>query len=92
MDNPEVGQLVYKSFSPAQAGKVVEVVGKEWYRDAHGNRQEFPSFWLVKVRWIKDGTITEVSTRGLGDIDVLIMEHQRKLDTHLKMKARLEEL
>ena len=90
--NPAVGQLVYKSFSPAQAGKIVEVIGKEWYLDAHQNRQEFPSFWLVKVRWIKDGIITEISTRGLEDFEGLIMNHQRKLNTHLKMKARLEEL
>jgi hypothetical protein len=90
MDNPEVGQLVYKTFSPVQAGKIVEVIGKEYYLDAHQNRQEFPSFWMVKVMWVKDKSITEVSTRGLEDFEGLIWNHQRKLDTHLRMKEKLD--
>jgi hypothetical protein len=79
--DPTVGQLVYKSFSPVQAGKIVEIVRSEVYGS-----------FEVRVKWIGDGSESVVSTRGLRDFRKLIEDHERKLETHRKMLERLEEL
>ena len=84
--NPIVGQLVYKSFSPVQAGKIVAIVRCE----DEGDEIDSCSEYEVRVKWIKNGEESIVSTRGLNDFKALIEEHQKKLDTHLRTKEKLE--
>ena len=69
---PYVGQAVYKVCAPLDAGKIVEVRGKE-------SNQFFDS---VAVKWLKTGETTVVSTSGLRDLDSLIEDHKRKWRTH----------
>lgn len=78
--DPRPGELVYESYKPAMAGRIVDVVGPE----DHGG-----FFHVVRVRWV-DGSTSDVSTRMISDFASLIEDHRRKLRTHEATLARLE--
>ena len=85
-EDPKVGDLVYEHYSPKKAGKIVEVVGR-----IPPNRPGYVCpFFRVKVRWAKDGAISETSSNALVGFQDLIDDHQKKLATHLAMKAKLD--
>lgn len=87
--DPKVGDLVYEPFSPKKAGKIIEVVGRRKFPD----RPDYVCpFFEVKVRWAKDGSVTVCDSGQLNGFQDLIDDHERKLATHMAMKARLEAL
>lgn len=79
IDNPYVGQAVYKICAPLDAGKIVAVRG-------HEANQFFHS---VAVKWLKTGKTTIVSTSGLRDLASLIEDHKRKWTTHNNTLAKV---
>ena len=73
---PTIGQRVYMAYSPAMAGKIVEVGKFDGY------------FYHVTVRWL-NGKLAAVESADLRDFDALIEETRKKLRTHLKTLERL---
>jgi hypothetical protein len=80
-----IGILAYKPYKPKRVCKVIENVGYAKYPNPeyHGR--------LVRVKW-NDGKEEVLMASSLNKFDSLIESHQRKLDSHLKMKAIMEQL
>ena len=80
-----VGTLGYFAFNPKKVCKVIEnldcvpCVNKQYYTRT------------LRVRW-NNGKEEVVSAHSLSDFNALIEDHQKKLDTHLKMKKTMESL
>jgi len=84
--NPVVGQFVYEPFSPQKVGVI---------RSVKFRKTPYPSFF-VSVEWVtKKGakTIqTGIDSSSLQDLQSLITDHQKKLQTHLDSKTRLQKI
>lgn len=80
LNDPKVGDYVYKHCHPLNPGVIVSVDGKDF-----GGY-----FMCVHVEWLKptrirsgDGlSITAETTAGLKDFNWLIADHRKKLATH----------
>ena len=80
-NNPKVGDYVYRHCKPQQPGVIRTVDGKDFHR----------YFIMVHVQWL-DGQITPETTSGLKDFNALIADHEKKLATHKKTLAKLQEM
>ncbi len=78
INNPKVGQYVYKGFRPLNPGIIRTIDGKDF--GGH--------FDCVHVQWLS-GLITAETTNGLNDFDALIADHRKKLNTHEANHQRL---
>jgi hypothetical protein len=76
---PYVGQAVYKTCAPLDAGKIVSVIGKE----TNG------FFYSVVVKWLKTEETTITTTAGLRDLVALKDDAQRKWSTHNDTLAKV---
>lgn len=79
MDKPYVGQVVYRHCLPQSPGRIVEV----------GAPVRKGYFIEVKVKWLKTQEVTKTDTSYLKDFHSLIQDHEKKLNTHKKMLARV---
>lgn len=82
VQNPCIGQAVYKNCAPLDAGKIVDVLGPT----ANG------FFMRVAVKWVKTGDIKTVSTAELKDLKSLRDDCLRKLNTHEETLRKVEKL
>jgi len=82
LQNPKVGDYVYKPFAPSMAGKIIGCVKLAG---------AFPGDCSVTVKWL-NGTVTTETSWHLQDFNGLIAEHQKRLATHTKTLERLEKL
>ena len=77
LSKPEVGMTVYKPYSPAHAGVIIDVEEVAPHR--------FGVLWL-------NGEKTIEAPYDVCDFDALIEDHRKKLATHLKTLDRLKGL
>lgn len=82
-----VGAAVYKNYTPVSCGKIVEDLGPT----PLGNGQ-FSTFHTVKVKWLKDGSVTEISTHKLACYESLVADHRRKLQNQSATLERINAL
>jgi len=86
----KVGDIVYKSFSPQQVGRVVTVLPAAF--PAHANPEnEFDQIFYgrVEVKWLKKGNpVTPERMDDLNLLEDLIEDHQLKLERHRAILAR----
>jgi hypothetical protein len=85
VNEPKIGQYVYKHCCPQNPGIIVSVDGKDF-----GGY-----FTCVHVRWLtsKPGQeVTAETTAGLKDFEALIADHRKKLNTHEANYRRLNTL
>lgn len=78
---PVIGQKVYQHYRPGQAGVIVKILELK-------PQQYFHRVW---VHWV-NGETSLHSAASLSDFDALIFDHEHKLQTHLKMRERLDAL
>lgn len=79
-DNPLIHRLVYQYGTPSNAGVITEVI-----RPAGHNRQGGGppvQFAEVKIKWLKDGSVTTTYTSSLNDYEELVKATKKKLETH----------
>ena len=88
--DPKVGQRVYVSYSPKQAGVIIEIIGPNKVKRLDGS-EVVTCFHDVRVKWV-NGTEGKTTTHGLADFDALIEDHKKKLLTHQVTLAKLEAL
>ena|ERR1035438_7636602 len=82
VNEPKVGQYVYKHCVPQNPGVIISVDGKDF-----GGY-----FTCIHVQWLKakpGQEITAETTSGLKDFDALIVDHRKKLSTHEANHQRL---
>ena len=79
--SPDVqpGLIVYRPYSPQNAGVVMQNLGRE----GHVAR--------LMVRWL-DGSETPELSASVRDLDALIADHASKLSYHRKIRKRAAEL
>jgi hypothetical protein len=85
VNDPKVGQYVYKHCKPQNPGVIVSVDGKDF-----GGY-----FMCVHVQWLKakpGSEVTGETTAGLKDFEALIKDHRKKLNTHEANHQRLTNL
>lgn len=78
-----VGAAVYKNYTPVSCGKIVEDLGPD---------PPTSSFHKVKVKWLKDGSVTEISTHKLACYESLVADHKRKLQNQSATLERINAL
>ena len=85
-----IGKLVYRSYTPAKAGKVVELVHPRWREETlpDGRKLQEP-FCILGIRWL-DGKYTQEKEIGIRDYRQLLDDHKRKVKTHRAMIRKLE--
>jgi hypothetical protein len=81
VNEPRVGQRVYKHARPQVAGVIKKVLGL----------RDHATTWRVRVKWL-NGSEEELDSWNLKDFDALIADHEKKLQTHLATKKKLEAL
>jgi hypothetical protein len=86
---PEVGDFVYKAYTPQTAGKVIRIIEGQMRTALNGNTFKEPP--KAEIKWL-NGTTTILSVLSLQDFRGLIADHEKKLETHRKTLSRLEEL
>jgi hypothetical protein len=77
IQEPKLGQFVYRTGQPLNAGRVVGTV-----EEFKTGTQRALVYWLA-------GNVETVNLTSLRDLQALIDDHQKKLDTH---KSTLEKL
>lgn len=82
------GTIVYGAYNPRRLG-VVELAGIPVTVDFGGFGPLTMPDQGVQVLW-EDGARTVEYERALSSFDVLISDHQRKLQNHLDRRVRLE--
>ncbi len=85
----DVGDLVYKSYTPQKAGKVIRTIEGQMRTAMNGRTWREPD--KVEIKWL-NGTTSIVSVLGLRDFRDLIADHEKKLDTHRRTLGKLEAL
>jgi hypothetical protein len=80
-----VDKLVYKAYSPAKCGKVIEDMG--WHTP-QGMRR---ACRIIKVKWI-NGTVTQELAYVLNDYEALVEDHRKKYEKFSKVVEELKEL
>ena len=85
----EVGELVYPAYTPARAGKVVEVRPGTLYREGDPKMGRRPDTVVIRM---PNGKTYETSVLGVRSFPALVEEHRRKLATHEAALRRLEEM
>jgi len=85
VQNPKIGQLVYEPFSPQKVGVIRSIRKAKSYGE---------DIYFVNVEWITPKGVRtiqkNVDSEHLNDLEYLIADHQKKLDTHLASKKRLQ--
>jgi hypothetical protein len=85
-----VGMFVYQYGSPQKAGIVTRRVGfKPHTVDFGGGTTHTTNPYHVEVLWHNKDEPEEVPTGNLVNFNKLIADHERKLQTHLKMRDKL---
>ena len=79
--DPKVGEFVYRPFCTSQNGKIISV----------GDHIDMWPGTAVTVKW-STGKITEENCGNLKDLEQLIADHERKINTHKKRIKVLEAL
>jgi hypothetical protein len=82
---PEVGDFVYKAYTPQSAGKVIRIIEGQMRTTTF---KEPPG---AEIKWI-NGTTTIENVLSLRDFRSLIADHEKKLETHKKTLSKLEDL
>jgi hypothetical protein len=85
VNDPKVGDYVYKACRPLNPGIIRTVDGKDF--GGH--------FVCVHVQWLKAKPGREIAaetTRGLKDFNALIADHRKKLATHETSLMRLKSM
>ena len=91
-DTHLVGTPVYQYGSPAKAGKIITKIGREQYTvETHGQTYPMTGF-MVEVKWVRGQEITKVPLTRLRNLNGLIAETERKLQTHLKTRDKVRKL
>jgi hypothetical protein len=88
-DKPLKGRLVYFFGSPVKCGVITEVVHPSGTVTPEGRIRIFAK---VKVKYLKGGVVEEVGTECLNDYEMLVLDHQKKLSTHLAKLQQLQQL
>jgi hypothetical protein len=87
IDTPVIGQFVYEPFSPQKVGIIRSITSKKVNRI---------SSFFVSVEWVTPKGVRtiekNVDSNHLNDFDSLIADHQKKLNTHLASKKRLQDI
>jgi uncharacterized protein YneR len=81
VNEPKVGQRVYRHGKPQTAGVIKAVLGETTDELAY----------RIRVKWV-NGIVEETDTWGLKDFDALIEDHRKKLKSHLTTLKKLEAL
>jgi hypothetical protein len=81
-----VGVRVYEPYSPSKLGIIVEDLGEGVIG------KSIVTGHIVKVFWIKTKKITEHYTLYLNDFDCLIAETEKKLNTHLSNRDKIDKI
>lgn len=88
----QVGDLVYRAYSPVQCGKIVADLGRQRRSTLSGGIYE-SSFHHYRVKWLKDGSESDdVPEQALRDFAELVAEHRRKYENHAATLERLRRL
>jgi hypothetical protein len=86
-----IGKMVYQSYSPQKAGKII---GRAGYQDhvveMHGQTYTTKPFMVI-VKWLK-GASKMVPLHNLRDLEALIVETEKKLATHLATRTMVRGL
>jgi hypothetical protein len=81
---PQVGEIVYPHFTPKRYGKIIEVMPR---KDTGSNPYDAD----LKVLW-KDGTVTTEWSIHVNSLSALLIETERKAETHRKNLKAAEAL
>jgi hypothetical protein len=78
-----IGKLVYEPYSPAKCGKIVDC----WIHEPAGR-----AIPVAAIKWLKTGLTSNRGLIGMGDIELLVEDHKRKIKTHEKRIKELQKL
>jgi hypothetical protein len=78
-----IGKLVYELYSPAKCGKIVDC----WIHKGSYRTQT-----AATIHWLKDGSKSNRGLIGMGDLELLVENHKRKIKTHEKRIKELKKL
>jgi hypothetical protein len=82
VNDPKVGDFVYKHYHPLKPGIIVAVLGKD-----------FGGYFVcVRVQWLSELSSRIETTAALRDFNALIEDHRKKLATHETTLMRLKSL
>lgn len=82
MSRLNVGDVVYRPYTPQRAGRVISIDGPD-YESGYTNPP-----MLVTVRTLNGESVQEAEW-GWRHLDNLIADHEKKLETHRKLRERV---
>ena len=78
-----IGKIVYEPYAPAKCGKIVDC----WIHEPSGRAMP-----CAAIKWLKDEHTSNRGLLGMGDLELLVEDHQKKINTHLKRIKELKKL
>jgi hypothetical protein len=78
-----IGKFVYMPYTPAKCGKIVNC----WMQETAGWPQA-----VASIKWLKTGETSDRGLIGMGDLELLVEDHKRKIKTHEKRIKELKKL
>jgi len=78
-----IGKIVYESYAPAKCGKIVDC----WIHDPSDRAMP-----CATIKWLKTGQTSSRGLIGMGDLELLVEDHKRKIKTHEKRIKEIKKL